>query len=134
VLVEPALENHLRRDRMIVVAGAPLDESELFHTRWQLAVFDSSPNEGGGAMVTVRNPCLELVALASEERLKAPVLSGRVPGGILGVMKKDDAYLASPYGYLASPYGGAFAAADDEDVWGGLSSAGPIRTWGTAVH
>ncbi|MCX4244112.1 AgmX/PglI C-terminal domain-containing protein [Paraliomyxa miuraensis] len=102
-------------DDALTFAGAPLVESELFHQGRKLSLFGSSMREGGGALVTVRNPCLELVAIASRERMEATALAGGRPAGILGTVEPESGH------FLASPYGGAFAVGgDDEDVWGGL--------------
>ncbi len=75
-------------------------------------------------LVTLRNPCLEVVARVSKERmLHSPVVGlGTAAGvgssaGIIGTLgEAEDGH------FLASPYGGAFAVgSDDEDVWGGLT-------------
>lgn len=110
----------------LTVGGRSLDEGKLFHRDDALVHFGSTPAAGGGALVAVRNPCVEITALASQDRMDAaPVpLSGGLyaitphdrESGILGLMKKD-----AEGGFLASPYGGAFADTEDhEDVWGGL--------------
>jgi hypothetical protein len=48
-----------------------LDEAHLYRAAGNVVRFGSTPKDAG-ALVTVRNPCLEVTALASNERLKAP--------------------------------------------------------------
>jgi hypothetical protein len=84
----------------LTYGGQTLDESDLYHDGGHLVSFGSTP-KGSDALITVRNPCLEVTALVSNERLHASEGTGH---------------------FLASPYGSAFAAGGDgEDVGGGLT-------------
>lgn len=116
----PPLESH-----PLTVGGNPLDESQLFHRDAALAHFGSTPRAAGGALVTVRNPCLEITAIASQDRLDA--LPTPSSGGLYAMKPSSGAGVLGKLdegSFLASPYGGAFAGSDDEDVWGGLTGSG----------
>jgi TonB family protein len=104
----------------LTYGGRTLDESGLYREAEDVVHFGSTAKDRD-ALVTVRNPCVEVTALVSNERL----LAAPPPGGSGGV--------------LASPYGpGIQVGNDDEDVWGGLTGtsspsyavkAGVAITW-----
>ncbi len=104
-VLEP-LEGHA-----LTYDGRVLDEGALYREGGKVERFGAT-ERSTDALVTVRNPCLELTARVSTARLHA------APEG-------------SPGHFLASPYGAAFAVAgDDEDVWGGLTGTAIGEAYG----
>lgn len=100
----------------LTYGGTILAEDKLF-SRGGVQYFELK-RKSSESLVTVRNPCAEIVALVSGERMDpAPEAEmARREAGILGVMAAEEGH------FLASPYGGAFArGGSDEDVWGGLT-------------
>ena len=106
-------------------SGRVLGENGLFGHRGTISYFDLT-TKGTDALLTVRNACAQVTALASNERLSRPKVEAMARhfdpekvaenAGLLGMLAADEGH------FLASPYGSAFATgATDEDVWGGLS-------------
>jgi len=107
----------------LTYGGQALAEDELFSESGELNHYGVVA-KGSDTLVTVRNPCAEIVALVSTERMSAPPPLAKhfspeaaaEAAGILGRMDDESGH------FLASPYGAAFAVGnDDEDVWGGLT-------------
>jgi len=94
--------------------GQALDENELYRETGHVLRFGTTERTTD-ALVTVRNPCLEVTGLVSAERLRPTAPPVAAAGGILGVMAEESGH------FLASPYGSAFAGGGEEDVWGGLT-------------
>jgi hypothetical protein len=86
-----ALEGHA-----LTYDGHTLDEAQLYREADEVARFGVTERTSD-ALVTVRNPCLEVTALVSNERLhSAPPLGGALAGGEEEVM----------WGGLTGPVGG----------------------------
>jgi TonB family protein len=100
----------------LTYGGQTLDEPELYGGLDGIPYYGSTEREHD-ALIVVRNPCLEVTALVSNERLHAPFRPG-------------------PLTSLALGHGSIFAAppgtgtGTEEDVWGGLTGTEIGETYG----
>ncbi len=118
-----ALEGH----PLTYGGGLALADGELFRDGLGVAHFGITA-KADNALIMVRNTCMEVTALVSNERVRAPsaLVRGFDPemtaksAGILGMMAAEGS------GYLASPYGAAFAVGGEEVAEGFLAPEGGL--------